>query len=47
MYVGCPCAQSGFVDRSGFFGAWWFEDTIPMSIADVVLVALSVYVGCA
>ena len=29
--------------RRFFFGTWWFEDTTPMSIADVVLVALSVY----
>ena len=41
MYVGCPCGQSAHVDRSGFFGTWWFEDTSPRSIADVVLVALT------
>ena len=45
MYVGCPCGQSAHVDWSGFFGTWWFEDTTPMSIADVVLVALCVHAG--
>ena len=45
MHVGCPCGQSAHVDRSGFFGTWRFEDTTPMSIADVVLVALCVYAG--
>ena len=34
MYAGCACGQSARVDRSGFFGTWWFEDTTPMSIAD-------------
>ena len=45
MHVGCPCGHSAHVDLSGFFGTWWFEDTTPMSIADVVLVTLCVYVG--
>ncbi len=45
MYVGCPCGESAHVDRSGFFGSWWFEDTTPTPIADVVLVALCVYAG--
>ena len=36
---------SAHVDRSGFFGAWLFEDTTPMSTADVVLVASCVYAG--
>ena len=42
MYVGFPCGQRAHVDPSGFLGTWWFEDTTPMSIADVVLVASSV-----
>ena len=43
MHVGFPCGQSAHVDRSCFFGTWCFEDTTPMSIADVVLVALRVF----
>ena len=45
MCAGRPCGQSAHADRSGFFGTWWFEDTTPMSITNVVLVALCVYVG--
>ena len=45
MHVGCPFGESAHVDRLGFFGTWWFEDTTPMSIADVVLVALCMYAG--
>ena len=32
--------KARYVDRSGFFGIWWFEDTTPMSMADVVLVVV-------
>ena len=33
MIMGCPLGQSAHVDRLGFFGTWWVEDTTPMSVA--------------
>ena len=36
-HVGFPFGQSAHVDRRGFSGTWWFEDTTPMSKADAVL----------